>query len=607
MAQYDSSAAVTYMRGNQSMRQQAMEIAARQQEQLHRQQYEMAFASMQDQHQAELQAARHLHDSELFDRHEAGRIAEMQLQHLQQSEQMAQQGAIQGQRDTRLAGFDQQRLAQQGDIAAGQQARQQEHQMGMAQYEAGVQEQRDYRLGGQDLEKLARTQDFQGQMAQYEGQLQESRDYRQAGFTQGLQESAQDFTAQQAQFKAQVDKEAAVADAEHRAALTTLAQKGHEALQKILERREDNRLDKEYQFKADRLAEEYQLKEDQHLVEGLSTGKLILDPPVRAEITKRQNAILSVRTSTSLDQDQKKQAIKGLYEEILDLRRTGARDQTAEEKLNTVTALKKVHLDGMTPEQQSLLGPYFQVDEKGKGGFRNIPKEVVKQAYPDSTDDDPFTRNDPNFPGRTWARDPTGKWTPHDAPKSDTSIVERQREFDLKRQDFQHQRELRILEKQDKKRTELEKAVENGELTLTPDQIEERVQKAFPSSNQKQQTQGGVSSGANPEMTKWALDAISTINENIANGHPLTDEAKAYLKQAHSVLSQQGGQGQQQVAQPQQQTQQPSQQSQAILQKARQGQATGTQLDDMIWAARHGSSKAAAVLERYGIPWQQRN
>jgi len=273
-------------RDRQAYQQQRAALAAQRQAGADQFGYEYALGQQKYGWDAYRQQAQFLHDDELFERHEAGRIAEMQLQQEHQQRQLQQQAGIQEQRDYRQAGFEQERLGQQADIQTGRDV-----------FQAGEQERRDVYQAG-----IAREHQGQEQMARatetgfQAGQLQQRQEGEQA-FRAGEQRQQQEATAGLQGQRQVFEYNEATERMMHATVLADVAQRGRESEAEILRKSRAGELSMEYRWKADLIEQQYQEKEDQDTIKGLASGEYRLPKGVKEMLDANEEHLARIEAS----------------------------------------------------------------------------------------------------------------------------------------------------------------------------------------------------------------------------------------------------------------------------------------------------------------------
>jgi hypothetical protein len=301
---------------------QAMGIAGQRQLARDRFGYDTALGQQSAAVQTDRDAATWQHDDELFDRHQAGRIAEMQLEQLHKGQQDQFAAESQQRRDDRLQGYDVQKLIQQ------------------QQYDAQRQEQQ------QNFES-----DRLGQQQQYEAVR--------TGFESGQQ---QDRLGQQQDFEQQQQH----AQFLHSAALNMLAQRGREAEEEIVNRHKEGTLAEEHGWKVDQIKQLQQYDQDKLTAQGLEAGSLILDPAAAPLVAQARQAKADIASSPVLSDADRQAKFKELDDKILSYHRTFARPQSAAEKGSSYAAA----LAKIDPE----LRPLYEQDPNTG---RPVPSRVL--------------------------------------------------------------------------------------------------------------------------------------------------------------------------------------------------------------------------------------
>jgi len=446
----------------------AMEHRSRQLGALQQFQYNYGLQAQTEQGQFNRQLAGNEHEDELFERHEAGRIAEMHLEHLQQQDQFKAQQAALADRDQAIQTFDLQKLGQEQGFKADQDM-----------FQAGVQELRDARLHDFDVDTQGRQQDFQ---------------------------------VGQANQKMQMDMVSQLSDQMHRTVLQKMALDGQQAREKLLHRMRygegtDSEISTDYHYKMQVIQQEEQAKQDQFLNQGLESGSLILDPAAIPLIGKARQALASIWSSNSLTPEEKKQAMAKAEDDIKGLTRQFARPQSAAERSQAYLA--QFRQMGLDPSDSSLYSP------DPKTG-RPMPNRAA-MGHKDAVDKMALTAQIEHNKLQQQARLASDKGEAADL-KGMGFQDERKQKWEMHDLD----RELRVRADQDKMRGRLEKE-QNPDLTpkYSEDEIERRVQKAYPLPQRSGQEQPAK------QITPEAQQEIDTGKQKMADmlpGHLTLDQ-----------------------------------------------------------------------------------
>jgi len=309
---------------------EAAEAERRRAEQAYR--YQAALSAQEAQQGAERDAARFQHDDELFERQRAGRLAEQQLAQLQQEKMARMEAGQQEARDVRLGGLEEARDYRLADIQGQRDVSQ-----------AGLQEARDVRLdemeGARDVrlgvmdqatresqqtfqeEEAAKGRRFDVRKTLFEAGQQAARDTRLEGFAQRRITGQQRFETEQAALEREQQEADIVERMRHETALADMAQRGHEAIQEIIERRQNRMLDARYDQEADLLRTRMDAEKDQIISLGLSEGTLRLPGGVKERLDANEQAATRIASSPYMSEQQREDALKQIQEKNVALRR----------------------------------------------------------------------------------------------------------------------------------------------------------------------------------------------------------------------------------------------------------------------------------------------
>ena len=278
--------------------------------------YDSSLQHQQQASAAQNQDVANLHDDELFERHQAGRFAEMHLQRMQAEDQQRAAAVNQQQAMGLQAGYDQQR--QQGQQA------------------------------------------FQGQMAQFEGQQQEARDYRLADIDTASQTQQQDFQASQ-------NTQRFLEQMVH----SQVAVQGQAAMEEMRERMRQGTLSQEHEW----AVRDY---EDQKLIPGIqqqvANGDAKLAPDAAAYVQKGfAEEIDRIANDPYLSQEQKSYAQDQAHEKLRQKWLSAAKVSEPEKAATNDAKLRK-QVSMLRPADQSLP---WQWD--AKNGMLKLPSGYKRE------------------------------------------------------------------------------------------------------------------------------------------------------------------------------------------------------------------------------------
>ena len=318
-------------------RKQALDIAGKRLQARDQFGYDAALSNQRYGQQVGLEDIHNVHEDELYDRHQAGQMAEMHLQHLQQQEQ----AKLLHQQDLQKLGI------------------QQNFQVGRDQYQAGVQEQRDYRLNDFDTAKAEQLH----------------------GYDMEKQGQQLNYDAAKTGFVADQDQQQTLLKLQHDAALHHMAMQGQLAREEMIRR---GRLDEISEKHKGHLEEVQQLERTKHIqavTQGLEKGTLILDDQTAQDVAKQRSAIAGIRRAYrggQISQEERDAQLSQATNDLTDMYLEGARPVAADEKAKTRESVRQALIKSrVSPEDQGLP---WQLNKEGTD--LELPRGMPKKAAP---------------------------------------------------------------------------------------------------------------------------------------------------------------------------------------------------------------------------------